>query len=72
MREVESLEVFTNYLGITPEYEIHFKITQSFKIAQDNLKMVSNNENVPWKIIKGNESWVFCYEPETKQHSTQW
>ena len=40
---------------------------------QDNLEMVSDdNENVLKKVITGDESWVYSYDPETKQQSSQW
>ena len=38
------------------------------EIAQDNLEMVSDDENVLKKVIAGDESWVYDYDPETKQH----
>ena len=41
------------------------------KIAQDNLEMVSDGENVLKKVITGHESWVYGYDPETKQQSSQ-
>ena len=37
-----------------------------------NLKMVSDDENVLKKVITGDESWVYGYDPETKQQSSQW
>ena len=42
------------------------------EIAQDNLEMVSDDENVLKKVITGDESWVYGYDPETKQQSSQW
>ena len=42
------------------------------EITQDNLKMVSDDENVLMKVITGDESWVYGYDPETKQQSSQW
>ena len=42
-----------------------------FKIAQDNLEMVSDDENVLKKVITGDASWVYGYDPETKQQSSQ-
>ena len=42
------------------------------EIAQDNLEMVSDDENVLKKVITGDESWVYRYDPETKQQSSQW
>ena len=42
------------------------------EIAQDNLEMVSDDENVLKKVITGDESWVYGYDPETEQQSLQW
>ena len=42
------------------------------EIAQDNLEMVSDDENVLKKVITGDESWVYGYDPETKQQYSQW
>ena len=42
------------------------------EIAQDNLEMVSDDENVLKKFITGDKSWVYSYDPETKQQSSQW
>ena len=42
------------------------------EIAQDNLEMVSDDEDVLKKVIAGDESWVYGYDPETKQQSLQW
>ena len=41
------------------------------QIAQENLEMVNNNENILKKIITGDESWVYGYDPETKHQSSQ-
>ena len=42
------------------------------EIEQDNLEMVSDDENVLKKVITGDHSWVYGYDPETKQQSSQW
>ena len=42
------------------------------EISQDNLEMVSDDENVLKKVIAGDESWVYGYDPETEQQSSQW
>ena len=42
------------------------------EIAQENLEMVSGDENNLKKVITGDESWVYGYDPETKQQSSQW
>ena len=41
------------------------------KISQDNLEMVSDDENVFKKVITGDESWVYGFDPETKLQSSQ-
>lgn len=42
------------------------------EIARDNLEMVENDNNLLDKVITGDESWVYAYDPETKQQSSQW
>ena len=42
------------------------------EIAQDNLEMVNNDDTVLKRVIIGDESWVYGYDPETKQQSSQW
>ena len=42
------------------------------EIAQDNVEIVSDDENVLKKVITGDESWVYGYDPEAKQQSSQW
>jgi len=34
-----------------------------FEVPQDNLEMVTNDANVLKKIIFGDESWVYVYDP---------
>jgi len=42
------------------------------EIAKDNLEMINSDENLLKKVITGDESWVYGYDPETKQQSSQW
>lgn len=42
------------------------------EIAQDNLESINSDENLLKKVITGDESWVYGYDPETKQQSSQW
>ncbi|GFT88999.1 protein GVQW3 [Trichonephila clavipes] len=42
------------------------------EIAQDNLEMINSDENFLKKIITGDKTWVYGYDPETKQQSSQW
>ena len=41
------------------------------QIAHDNLEMVRDDENVLKKVITGDESWVYGYDPENKQQFSQ-
>ena len=41
------------------------------EIAQDNLEMVTDDENVLKQVITGDKSWVYGYDPETRQQSSQ-
>ena len=42
-----------------------------FKIAQDNLEKVSDDENVLKRVMTGDGLWVYGYDAETKQQSSQ-
>ena len=42
------------------------------EIAQDSLEMVNNDDTVLKKVITGDETWVYGYDPETKQQCSQW
>ena len=42
------------------------------EIAQDNLEMANNDDTMPKKVITGDKSWVYGYNPETKQQYSQW
>lgn len=72
-------EILTEKLGMTrvcakfiPKLLTAEQKNLRFEIAQDNLEMVNNDENMLKKIITGDESWVYGYDPETKQQSSQW
>ena len=45
---------------------------KTFALKSLNLEMVSDDENVLKKFITGDESWVYGYDPETLQQSSQW
>ena len=42
------------------------------KICQDLLGRLEIEPNFLDKVITGDESWVFDYDPETKQQSAEW
>ena len=72
-------EIFNNILGMTrvcakfiPKLLTTEQKDLRSEIAQDNLEMVSDDENVLRKVITGDESWVYGYDPETKQQLSQW
>jgi len=35
-------------------------------------QLASDDENFLSRVITGDESWVYGYDPETKQQSSQW
>jgi hypothetical protein len=40
--------------------------------CQDIIAMVDADKNFFNKIITGNETWCFAYDPETKRHNSEW
>ena len=40
--------------------------------CRDLLDMIDNDDNFLDKIITGDESWCFAYDPETKRQSSEW
>ena len=41
-------------------------------VAQDLLETTNNDPHFLKKVITGDESWVYGYDPETKTQSSQW
>ena len=41
-------------------------------ICQNMLTMAENDRNWQDKVITGDETWVYGYDPETKRQSSQW
>src|ERR1700729_3035681 len=41
-------------------------------VANDLLQTATNNPDFMKKVITGDESWIYCYDPETKTQSSQW
>ncbi len=41
-------------------------------ISQEWLDRIEGDNTVLDQIITGDESWMWCYDPETKQQSSQW
>ena len=62
-----TVRVLENDLGI-PKTTV-WKILNN---SQDNLEMIIDDKNDLKKVITGDESWVYGYDPETKQQSSQW
>jgi hypothetical protein len=42
------------------------------EVAQDLLETANNDPDFLKKVITGDESWVYGYDPETKSQSSQW
>jgi len=41
-------------------------------VCQELLNEVGNNQNFLSKVITGDKMWGYCYNPGTKQLSSQW
>jgi hypothetical protein len=41
-------------------------------VCQELLDEVRNDQNFLSRVITGDETWVYCYDPETKQQPSQW
>lgn len=42
------------------------------KVCQDHCQCVADDTSFMLRIISGHDSWVYGYDPETKQQLTQW
>ena len=45
--------------------------TRRMTIAQEMLNDVNNDPDLLKKVITGDESWIYCYDVETKAQSSQ-
>ena len=41
-------------------------------VCQDLLNIINGDKNFLDKVITGDESWCFAYDPETKRQSSEW
>ena len=41
-------------------------------MSQDIIKRIENDPDLLGRVITGDESWIFKYDPETKRQSRQW
>jgi len=41
-------------------------------VCYDLRKQVGNNPQILSKVVTGDETWCYSYDPETKQASSQW
>lgn len=46
--------------------------TTRLQICEDLRQRASEDDSLLSRIITGDESWVYAYDPETKQQSSQW
>ena len=42
------------------------------KFYEDMLEKIKDDPDILWQIIRGDETWVFQYDAETKRQSMQW
>jgi len=41
-------------------------------VCYDLREQVGNNPQILSKVVTGDETWCYCYDPKTKQASSQW
>ena len=46
--------------------------TRRLHVCQDILQQLQTDATLLEKVITGDESWIFEYDPETKRQSCQW
>lgn len=71
--------IFSENLGLThvcakfiPKLLSEQQKNLRLEIAQNNLEIIKSDENLLKKVIIGDESWFYSYNPKTKQQSSQW
>ena len=42
------------------------------QMCQDNLEQLKTKPNLLKRVVTGNESWIFKYDPLTKRQSLEW
>lgn len=52
---------------LTPEQR-----QQRVEVCEDLLQRVQEDPTIMSRLITGDESWIYGYDPETKQQSSQW
>jgi hypothetical protein len=45
---------------------------QRVNVCEELHQTASDNAAFFTRVITGDESWIYCYDPETKQQSSQW
>jgi len=45
---------------------------KSVKVCCDLQEELKNDPQFLTKVVTGDESWCYSYNPESKQHSSQW
>ena len=57
---------------MVPKFLTEEQKAQRLNAYQDILKQMEEDEKLLENVIIGNKSWIFQYDPETKQQSRQW
>jgi hypothetical protein len=45
---------------------------QCVNVYKELCQITSNDATFLSRVITGDESWIYCYDPDTKQQSSQW
>ncbi|UYV64306.1 hypothetical protein LAZ67_3000240 [Cordylochernes scorpioides] len=69
----ETLKCLIKHSPMTPQREqLFLNDILDLKLAEFPLKMILNGSGTENKIITGDETWVYGYDPETKRQSAEW
>ena len=69
---VESLRMRKVCAKMVPRLLSDNQKTGRLDVCQDILQQLQTNATLLEKVITGDESWIFEYDPETKRQSCQW
>ena len=57
---------------MVPKLLLDDQEVRRMQVCEDTLQNIENDPKLLTKVITGDETWVFEYDPETKRQSKQW
>ena len=68
----ENLEMRKVYAKMVPKLLTEDQKQQRVTVCQDIIERLEDDPDLLKRVITGDESWIFEYDPETKRQSRQW